>query len=102
MSELAGLADHVVPRAPPTRQASVVASALAGRDEDVPVSRLVATLVRPHDDGVVAVEVTEDPAGRPPPAVVPLVLASPDTGVAPAGVRPDVRPVSACAPVGGR
>jgi hypothetical protein len=49
----------------------VVAPSLAGGDEDVEVGRLVAALVRPHDDGVVAVEVTEDAAARLVDAVLP-------------------------------
>src|SRR5262245_42819010 len=45
------LADQVVHRTPPAREADVVAPALTGDDEDVAVARLTQTLVRPDDDG---------------------------------------------------
>ena len=59
------LAEAVVPEPPPAVQARVVAAALAGDPEEVRVGRLSELAVRPHDHGVVAVEVAEPRAAGP-------------------------------------
>ena len=61
---LLGLADQVVPRTPPSRQAHVVAPAFAGGHEHVTMRQLAETLAGPDDHGVVAVEEAEGAAAR--------------------------------------
>ena len=67
----------------------MVAAALPGDRHDVSVGRLPQTGVRPHGDGVVAVEVAEHPPARLAGPVEPGALAAPRECVAPAGVAFD-------------